>query len=148
MKGKKALVRNLLVISKDRNLHRQLRACLIAMGLPSTALLIEKDSLACKTLLGKVRPHLIVLDDGIREGEGVPLLQDLHQLVPGVHIIYLTTHHTLELERTVRQLGVLYYTEKPPDPSLLGRLITSALSAFLTAEEPPISQACTLAPVK
>lgn len=130
MKGKKAVVRNLLVVSKDRNLHRQLRACLIAMGLPSTALLIEKDSLACKTLLGKVRPHLIILDDGIREGEGVPLLQDLHQLVPGVHIIYLTTHHTLELERTVRQLGVLYYTEKPPDPSLLGRLLTSAFPSL------------------
>lgn len=144
MKGKKTSVRNLLLISKDRNLYRQLRACLIATELPATTLIIEKDGFACKAVLGKVRPHLIILDDGIAEGNGGSLLRDLHQLVPGVHVIYLTTRHTVELERTVRQLGVLYYTEKPPDPSLLGRLLAS----LFEAEQRPATPARTSASVK
>lgn len=138
MKGKKASARKLLLISKDRDLHRQLRACLSATGLPATSLIIKKDSAAGKPLLGKVRPHLIVLDDGIAEGDGVSLLRDLHQQVPGVHVIYLTTRHTVELERTVRQLGVLYYTEKPPDPALLGRLLTSAFPSLSAAMPHPL----------
>jgi DNA-binding response OmpR family regulator len=138
MKGKKASVRNLLLISKDRNLYRQLRACLIATGLPAITLIVKKDIYACKTVLGKVHPHLIILDDGIGKEDSLSLLREVHQQVPGVYVIYLTTRHTVELERTVRQLGVLYYTEKPPDPALLGQLLTSAFPSLSEAMPHPL----------
>jgi hypothetical protein len=41
----------------------------------------------------------------------------------------MTTHHTLELERKVRQLGVLYYTEKPPEPAVMERVVATALAS-------------------
>jgi DNA-binding response OmpR family regulator len=141
MKGRKALAHSLLLISQDRNLHRQLRTCLVATELPTTTLVIEKTGCNYSTILGKVRPRLIIIDDGMTEIDGVSLLRDLRQQVPGVHVIYLTTRHTVELERIVRQLGVLYYTEKPPDPSLLGRLLVSALAPLTQAEPRPTAPA-------
>jgi DNA-binding NtrC family response regulator len=135
MKGKKPSAPSLLLISQDRDLQRQLRACVLATGLPATALVTEKTDFACATILGKIRPRLIIIDDAMSALDGVALLHNLRQQIPDVHVIYLTTRHTVELERTVRQLGVLYYTEKPPDSSLLGRLLASALAPLFPVEQ-------------
>src|SRR5262249_20175051 len=79
--------------------------------------------------LTKRRIRLVVLDDSISDVDGPGLLRALHQQVPEALVIYLTSPHTLELERAVRQLGVLYYTEKPPDSRLFEKVLATVFAA-------------------
>jgi DNA-binding NarL/FixJ family response regulator len=76
-----------------------------------------------------MRPSLVVLDDSITDMTAQDLLRALRQHDPEVLVVYLATHHTAELERTVRQLGVLYYTEKPLDPFLFAKVLGSVFAS-------------------
>lgn len=125
--------RGLVLVSHDKDLRRQLRACLSGLGMAASGLTTVRNGHECLPTLARVRPRLVVLDDSVSEPEGLALLRMLHQRNPEVLIVYLTTHHTLELERAVRQLGVLYYTEKPLDSFLLSRVLSSV---FATAAGP------------
>lgn len=132
MNLRKTSTRGLLLVSNDKALRRQLRTCLLALGLTPSALTMVGGGRACVETLGRVRPRLIVLDDALSDVTGPALLRALHEQNPEALVLYLTTHHTLDLERAVRQLGVLYYTEKPLETALLYKV----LRAVLTAEQP------------
>ena len=74
-------------------------------------------------MLANQRPRLVILDDQLADTRALDLLPHLGRVSPKLLIVYLATCHTLELEREVRQLGVLYYTEKPPDLEVLKRIL-------------------------
>lgn len=137
VKGKKAVTHSLLLLSRDKELRRQLQTSLIMAGLHASVLVTARNERQCFKALGETRPHLLVFDDDAREIDGMAFLRSLHQKAPETQVVYLTAHHTAERERAVRQLGVLYYTEKPPDSLLLSRLLTSALATPFAAEHPP-----------
>ena len=117
-----------MLVSNDRNLRHQLRTCLPGIGVAPGTLTAVRSGHECLIALAKIRPRLVVLDDSITDWDGLDLLRALHRHDPEILVVYLTARHTLELERVVRQLGVLYYTEKPPDPSLLGKVLGSVLA--------------------
>lgn len=81
--------------------------------------------------VAKIRPRLVILDDSTTDLDGPVVLHALRQNDPAALIVYLTVLHSPELERTVRQSGVLYYTEKPPDSSLLSKLLTAVFAPLL-----------------
>lgn len=126
-------IRGILLVSHDRELKRQFQACLSAIRIAASTLTAVRSGEECLTTLARVRPRLIVLDDSVANLDGPGLLRTLHQQAPEVLIIYLTTHHTLDLERVVRQRGVLYYTEKPPDSDLLAKVLASVFDSALGA---------------
>jgi len=127
MRSQQAPPRTVLLVSHDKRLKRQIQACLTAIGLPATVLSsIHKDQ-EHRLSFTQTSPYVIVLDDSVPAHEGPTLLETLHQCAPQALIVYIANQHTAELERTVRQLGVLYYTEKPPDDRLLERVLGSAL---------------------
>lgn len=127
MRPQKVPPRTILLVSQDKRLKRQVQACLAAIGLPTTSLSsIRKDQKQLCPLI-KTPPRVIVLDDSLPASEGPTLLEKLHQSAPRALIVYLANHHTAELECAVRQLGVLYYTEKPLDDRLLQQVLVSAL---------------------
>lgn len=128
MRAGKALPK-IVLVSDDKKLGRQLRGHLSALGLAASALVSARTASECLAAVSQTRPCLLVLDDSIAKHDSQDLLRTVRQLEPEVLVVYLATHHTAELERAVRQLGVLYYTEKPPDPHLLGRLLSSALAS-------------------
>jgi DNA-binding NarL/FixJ family response regulator len=66
------------------------------------------------------------------------LISTVHQRFAEVLVVYLATQHAPELERAVRQLGVLYYTEKPPDSDVLHRLISAAFAPVQTQSQPTL----------
>jgi DNA-binding NtrC family response regulator len=136
MKGKKVSAHSLLLMSRDRELRRQLQTCLLAAGLNANVLVTARNERQCFKALGELRPRLIVLDDDASEVDGMAFLRSLHQKAPETQVVYLTVHHTAERERAVRQLGVLYYTEKPLDSLLLSRLLTSALASLVEIGRP------------
>jgi hypothetical protein len=70
---------------------------------------------------------MILFDDSVLAQGGPTFLERLHQSAPRALVVYIANHHTAELERVVRQLGVLYYTAKPPEDFLLQRVLASAL---------------------
>jgi DNA-binding NtrC family response regulator len=119
--------RRVLLVSHDKRLKRQVQAGLAASGLTTTLLTATHNDQKNIRALAKPPPDVIVLDDNISAYEGPTLLETLHQSSPQALIVYIASQHTAELERTVRQLGVLYYTEKPPDDRLLHRVLVSAL---------------------
>lgn len=126
MRGGKAFPKVLLV-SGDSQLRHQLRDHLSALGLSARALVSARTVPACLTAVSQTRPRLLIFDDGIATQNPRDLFRIVRQCNPEVLVVYLATHHTAELERAVRQLGVLYYTEKPPDPQLFGKILSSAL---------------------
>lgn len=97
-------------------------------------LTIARTEREWQNALRKKNPQLVIFDDGVSGQDGTLLLSEFRRRFPHALVIYLATRHTPDLERAVRQLGVLYYTEKPPDPVLISRLLTSALAPFLHAE--------------
>jgi CheY-like chemotaxis protein len=128
MKSPGTPAKRVLLISSDRDLRRQLHACLSAAGITTAALTTVRNGNECLAALTKIRPRLIVLDDSTTHLNGPGLLHALHQHAPGALVVYLTISHSLELERTVRQSGVLYYTEKPPDSPLLTKLLAAVFA--------------------
>lgn len=118
-----------LLVSNDKSLSRQLRDCLSALGLTAGALTAARNGHECFAALTGTRPCLVVLDDGIPDVDAQDLLRAVRRRDPEVLIVYLAARHTAETERAVRRLGVLYYTEKPPDRCLFGKVIGSALAS-------------------
>lgn len=81
--------------------------------------------------VARIRPRLVILDDSTTDLDGLGLLHALRQSNLTLLVVYLTVFHSPELERTVRQSGVLYYTEKPPDSALLVKLLAAVFAAPL-----------------
>ncbi|HXG22276.1 MAG TPA: hypothetical protein VNN62_24810 [Methylomirabilota bacterium] len=102
-----------------------MRAFLLTMGISSPGLVLVRNEPEWQQALNQQRPRLVVLDDGFSPGNGPALLNALRHRLPEALTVYLAEQHTAELERAVRQLGVLYYTEKPPDWDTLGRVFAS-----------------------
>lgn len=129
MRPRETPPKGVLLVSRDRSLKRQVHNCLSAVGIPTSALITLRNGTESLSARARVRSRLIILDDSITNLDGPGLLRTLHQRAPDALVVYLTTHHTAELERTVRQLGVLYYTEKPPDSSLFEKVLASGFAS-------------------
>ena len=119
-----------MLVSQDKRLKRQLRQSLAALGFPIRLTTMHSDHERAHALT-KTPPDLIVVDDGALVDEALSLLDTFHHYAPHALVVYIAGQHTAELERTVRQRGVLYYTAKPPEDLLLQRVLASALERSL-----------------
>lgn len=135
MRKRGTLKESLLLVSNDRQLRHQLLSCLVKSGLATRVLTTVRNGQACCAALARIRPRLLILDDGIRDFDVRELISTAHQAFSEVLVVYLATQHTPEIERTVRQLGVLYYTEKPPDSEVLQRLIGAVFTPVQVREQ-------------
>jgi DNA-binding response OmpR family regulator len=117
---------SLLLVSGDNELERQVACTLTCAGVPCATLTTVACGHDAFGALVRGKPRLVVLDDELPDTTGLAFLHKLRQEGVKTLIVYVTAHHTLELEKMVRQLGVLYYTEKPPDPLVIRR-ITAAV---------------------
>jgi DNA-binding response OmpR family regulator len=118
-----------LLVSQDAELKRQITHALHRSGLSSGLLRSAACGREGLDLLATQRPRLVILDDDLSDTKALDLLRRLYCLGPKLLIVYLASCHTLELEREVRRLGVLYYTEKPPDPEVLKRILDTTFPA-------------------
>lgn len=123
-----------LLVSSDKSLLGQLRAWLVHEGVAGNSLSAVATGQACQTVVSQLRPRVTVIDDAIPDTDGPALLRTLRQQLPDALIVYLATRHTTELEREVRRLGVLYYTEKPPDEGALRKVLGTVLHQPLPEE--------------
>ena len=56
---------------------------------------------------------LVILDIFLPDGEGYELIPRLKVLWPDIRIVAMTGFNTLELEKKIRRLGIIYYMTKP-----------------------------------
>jgi len=132
-----------LLASKDKTVRRQVRRGLLTGGLSSRGLTIARTEPQWQEALNRERPRLVMLDDGISPGNGVVMLRSLRHRLPEVLTVYLAEQHTAELERMVRQLGVLYYTEKPVEESALERVLAAVFSVHSSTPSRSFSSSST-----
>ncbi len=132
--------RHVLVVSADRKLVRAIGDGLARLGVAPSALVTVRSSTRALHWVAAERPDLVVLDDAVADLGGGQLVSALaREGVDGARVIYVAAHHTLELERLVRRLGVLYYTEKPPACGVIERIAAGVIRAGVaagSAEEP------------
>ena len=132
---RRTMTKKVLLVSPDKQLRGQLRACLIHEGIAGNNLFAVATGHACQTVVSRIRPRVTVIDDAITDTDSSTLLRTLRQQLPDSLIVYLATHHTPELEREIRQLGVLYYTEKPPDEGALQKVLGTVLHQTLPSND-------------
>ncbi|UCE03674.1 MAG: hypothetical protein JSW67_05680 [Candidatus Latescibacterota bacterium] len=85
----------------------------------------------CFVALRLLGPSLVVLDDASDPDAGVELLERLLQARPKTPVVYVTSHHTIELEREVRRRGVLFYVEMPSSHEALDMALTRLLGSLV-----------------
>ena len=125
----------LVLASKDKILQRQIREYLSAEQIAAHGLILVRDESAWQKALSSERPRLVLLDDGVSPGSGLAWLTALRCCLPEALVVYIAERHSLELERAVRQLGVLYYTSKPPEKDSLGKVLATVLPAPVAAKD-------------
>lgn len=122
--------RRLLLVSADGELARAISDGLARLGVPPSALVTICSGAEALRWVAAERPGLVVLDDAAADCAGAELVTALaREGVDGARVIYVATRHTLELERLVRRLGVLYYTEKPPACGVIERIAASVIGS-------------------
>ena len=80
----------------------------------------------CKKVLENARQRrfdLVLLDIFLPDGKGHKLIPQLKELWPEVGIVTMTGYNTREIEKEVREQGILYYMIKPFDTGYLKELL-------------------------
>lgn len=114
--------KGLLLVSSDDKLKGQIKKALRAAGVRPFCIEIARQGQECLARLKGRRGCFVVIDDDLPDMRGTDLLHAIRAGDREALIVYVAAQHDLKLERQVRQLGVLYYMAKPPEPSELARL--------------------------
>ncbi len=119
-----APIRKILVVDDDPNLCRTLADILHIKGYsPMTAL---RGVEACR-LVEEQQPDLALVDLKLPDMDGLALVREFRQLLPGMEYILLTGHATQESAIEALNLGAYSYLEKPYD---MGRLLLTVRRAL------------------
>ena len=129
--GPRSRTKILLVLSRDDDLVGQVReAAQVILDRPEPV--VVHSGAACLSALEAQPTALLILDDAVQRGSGPVLLYRIRTAHPQLRIVYVASHHNAELEREVRQIGVLYYTAKPLGQRELASLIASFMGLRVT----------------
>ena len=122
----------LLLVTRNQLLAGTVAHALEAIGSSGPRLSTVHTLADCLVALRLLGPSLVILDDAIcPDGSGRCGLDDLLRVRPGTPVIYVTSHHTLELEREVRRRGVLFYVEMPETSEELDTTLSRLVGAFV-----------------
>ena len=102
-----------LVLSNDENLSDLITKEIdwdpdLKFVIRSESSPIELLSLVCQE-----RPVLLVFDDDLVRPDSAQVLRNIRKLHEDIKIIFVTSDSSLEIGRSVSQLGVQYYAIKP-----------------------------------
>jgi DNA-binding NtrC family response regulator len=136
---------SIVVIDDERPILMTLEALLKRHGYTPH---LASTAAAGRTLVGKVRPALVLLDLGLPDGDGLDVLRDLRRAYSGLQVIILTAHDSLNNAIESIKEGAFHFISKPYVPeelmSLIGRAIQQrelvAEAATLRAEKQQLSR--------
>ena len=107
-----ALKGKLLIVDDDLNLLELMKLRLESSGYAVEALADEDEA---KTAAQAQAFDLAILDLQLVRSDGITLMQELHRIAPGVPVIILTAHGTVESAVEAMKQGAYTYLTKPFD---------------------------------
>ncbi len=114
----------LLVVDDDRNLLELMKMRLESSGFDVTA---ARDEAEARTLLGEKAFDLAVIDLQLVHQDGISLMEEAHRALPGLPVIILTAHGSIESAVEAMKRGAFTYLTKPFDARELVLSIGRAL---------------------
>src|SRR5437667_29759 len=139
----------ILVVDDEENIRHTLRGVLADEGFE---VLEAPDGRRALELLQHVAPRLAIVDVWMPEMDGIELVERMRNQAPGVPIIVISGHGTIETAVRVIRLGAFDFLEKPfPLDALLsvvGRALGTNAAAAETAALAAAGPAPSLAPAR
>ena len=138
----------ILVVDDEENIRHTLRGVLSDEGYE---VLEAPNGRRALELLERGMPRLAIVDVWMPEVDGIELVERMRTHAPGVPIIVISGHGTIETAVRVIRLGAFDFLEKPFQVEALLNVVDRALTAGgteLSAALPPIEagRAATVAP--
>jgi NtrC-family two-component system response regulator AlgB len=138
---------NILVVDDEATLRRTIRTTLESQG--HTVAEAATGSLAVERVRAS-RPDLVLLDLKLGRESGLDVLGELHTAAPGIGVVVITAHATIETAVEAIRRGALDYLPKPFTPQHLADLLAKwgggaradrdADAAVLASAEPAMRQ--------
>jgi two-component system response regulator GlrR len=123
---------NILIVDDDRNLLGLIKMRLETSGYVVTTALTDQEA---KTAVVANVFDLAIVDLQLGEQDGISLMEDLHTVSPGMPVIILTAHGSIESAVEAMKRGATTYLTKPFDARELVLHIEQALErGRLTSE--------------
>src|SRR5438046_2500638 len=139
----------ILVVDDEENIRHTLRGVLADEGFE---VLEAPDGRRASELLQQAAPRLAIVDVWMPEMDGIELVERMRNQAPGVPIIVISGHGTIETAVRVIRLGAFDFLEKPfPLDALLGvigRALGTSAAAAETAALAAAGPAPSLAPAR
>src|SRR5436305_15105443 len=116
----------ILVVDDEENIRHTLRGVLADEGFE---VLEAPDGRRALELLQHAAPRLAIVDVWMPEMDGIELVERMRNQAPGVPIIVISGHGTIETAVRVIRLGAFDYLEKPFQLESLLQVVDRALGA-------------------
>src|SRR5262245_35017806 len=115
---------NLLLVEDDALIRRALAGSLRSGG----HRVKEAESIAATRALLSSEPYdVVLLDYRLPDGTGFDLMPDVEARLPGVPMVMLTAHGTVDHAVEAMRRGAFTYVQKPVEPEELNAHITKAM---------------------
>ncbi len=122
----------ILVVDDEENIRHTLRGVLADEGFE---VLEAPDGRRALELLEHVAPRLAIVDVWMPEMDGIELVERMRNQAPGVPIIVISGHGTIETAVRVIRLGAFDFLEKPFPLDALLNVVGRALGTNAAATE-------------
>jgi len=122
----------ILVVDDEENIRHTLRGVLADEGFE---VLEAPDGRRALELLRQVAPRLAIVDVWMPEMDGIELVERMRNQAPGVPIIVISGHGTIETAVRVIRLGAFDFLEKPFPLEALLSVVGRALGTNAAAAE-------------
>ena len=122
----------ILVADDDKFIRKQIEG--LASKINCNFIQVTKAEYTLKTL-SESRVDVLILDvymDGMTCVEAIPKIKEIN---PELSIIVVTGDESIELEKQIRQLGVLGYFIKPIEIKILKEILENARDPHINNEE-------------
>ncbi|MBN9518048.1 sigma-54-dependent Fis family transcriptional regulator, partial [bacterium] len=137
---------NILVVDDEITLRRTLRITLESQG---HAVAEAGTGAEAAARVRVARPDLVLLDLKLGRENGLDVLAELHRVAPGLGVVLITAHASIDTAVEAMRRGALDYLPKPFTPKQLAELLArwgtrageDADAAVLASAEPAMRQA-------
>jgi len=120
-----------VLVTRDTAIDTLVASALANLGQQAPRLSSVATMTECVAAVELLHPSVVLLDDAVAERPGAQLLRDLQAIQPGVRVVYIASHHSLDLEREVRRQGVLFYVARPVESETLATTLVNILTGLL-----------------
>ncbi len=126
-----------LVVEDDRQFAKYIKNLIASEGYQVTAVESGKEALES---IARKKYHVVLLDVFLPDGTAMQIVPRMKELHADIKIITMTGGDTAELERQVRELGIVFYLSKPFAPEMLKEILRHTCSRLGPVNGRPVQQ--------